>query len=58
MDGEQHITVGADVPNTYGTYYEYLGTKYWFLETTAEGFSIGDYPKELKDDRVYIYPVW
>jgi len=58
LDGEQHIAVGVDVPNTYGTYYEYLGTKYWFLETTAEGFSIGDYPKELKDDTAYIYPVW
>ncbi len=58
LEGEQHIAVGVDVPNTYGTYYEYLGTKYWFLETTAEGFGIGDYPKELKDDRAYIYPVW
>jgi hypothetical protein len=58
LDGDQHIAVGVDVPNTYGTYYEYLGTKYWFLETTAEGFSIGDYPSKLKDDRAYIYPVW
>jgi len=58
LEGEQHIAVGVDVPNTYGTYYEYLGTKYWFLETTAEGSGIGDYPKELKDDRAYIYPVW
>ena len=58
MEDDQHIAVGVDVPNTYGTYWEYLGDKYWFLETTAEGFSIGDYPKELEDERAYIYPVW
>ena len=58
LEEDQHIAVGVDVSNTYGTYWEYLGDKYWFLETTAEGFSIGDYPKELKSERAYIYPVW
>lgn len=58
LEEDQHIAVGVDVPNTYGTYWEYLGDKYWFLETTAEGFSIGDYPKELKSKRAYVYPVW
>jgi len=58
LEADKHIAVGVDVPNTYGTYWEYLGDKYWYLETTAEGFSIGDYPKELESERAYIYPVW
>lgn len=58
LEGEEHIAVGVDVPMSYGIYYEYIGTKYWFLETTAEGWRVGDFPTELKDDMAYIYPVW
>lgn len=58
LEGEQHIALGVDVPKSYGIYYEYIGTKYWFLETTAEGWRVGDFPTEFKDDKAYIYPVW
>jgi len=58
LEGEHHIALGVDVPLSYGYYYEYIGTKYWFLETTAEGWRVGDIPTEMKNKMAYIYPVW
>jgi len=52
------MAVGVDVPLQYGYYFEFGDTKFWFLETTAEGWRIGDMPTELKDTKAYIYPVW
>ena len=54
---ENHMAVGINVPVSYGTYYEYLGEKYWYLETTAEGWKLGEYPSKLKDGRAHIYPL-
>ncbi len=50
-----HVGVGIrldDAEN--GTYFEYDGVKYYYVETTADGWNIGAYPEELSTDaRLY-----
>jgi len=44
-----HVAVGvADNGNTYGSYYEHNGKKYYYTETTATGWKIGAVPEEYK----------
>ena len=46
-----HVGVGIrldDAEN--GTYFEYEGVKYYYVETTASGWNIGAYPEELHTD--------
>jgi len=40
-----------------GTYYEHEGKRYFYLETTGEGWQIGQLPPEIIDIRVSIYPL-
>lgn len=39
-----------------GTYYTYKGSKYYYLETTASGWNIGEIPTEFKNTKVTILP--
>lgn len=57
LEGEKHMAVGVNITGVYGTYYEYNGKNYFYVETTGEGRRIGDFPTEFKDTRAYIYPV-
>ena len=41
----------------YGTYYEYQGDKYFYIETTGEGWLIGDLPKEYQNASASLYPM-
>ncbi len=54
---EQHMAVGIVLPSVYGTYYEYKEKKYSYLETTADGWGVGDFPTDLKDASARIYPL-
>lgn len=58
MEDAQHIAVGVDVPLQYGYYFEFGDTNFWFLETTAEGWRIGDMPPELRRINAVPYPMW
>ena len=41
----EHMAVGvAEVGNMYGSYYNYNGKKYFYAETTATGFKVGNVP--------------
>lgn len=48
----QHTAVGvkgsADIP---GSYFEYNGTRYYYLETTGEGWEIGQMPDRYKNSK-------
>jgi len=48
-----HMAVGVNVDAT-GTYWDYDGERYYFLETTGEGWEIGEYPDDL-EDTAYLY---
>ncbi|MFC5971393.1 hypothetical protein ACFPYI_08640 [Halomarina salina] len=39
-----------------GSYWEYQGEKYYYIETTGIGWAVGDYPDDLGDD-AYVYQV-
>jgi len=53
---KNHCAVGVAIEGAYGTYYDYEGTKYFYLETTGEGWEIGELPSEYKGS-AYIYPI-
>ena len=43
--------------NISGTYWEYEGSKYYYLETTGEGWGIGKLPDEYKNTSASIRPM-
>ena len=51
-----HMAVGVDIP-AYGTYYEYEGEQYFYLETTSGGWQLGDFPEEYEGTSAYVYPL-
>ena len=53
-----HCAVGLKGgENIYGTYWEYEGSKYYYIETTAEGWGIGQLPEEYENSSAAIYPM-
>lgn len=54
---KNHCAVGVSIEGVYGLYYDYEGTKYYYLETTGEGWEIGDIPSEYEGVSAYIFPL-
>lgn len=53
-----HVGVGVKGgENVYGTYWEYKGNKYYYIETTGEGWGIGDLPEEYTNVEASIRPL-
>ena len=53
-----HCAVGVKGgENIYGTYWEYEGSKYYYIETTGEGWGIGELPNEYKNTTASIRPM-
>lgn len=53
-----HVGVGVKGDqNMYGTYWEYEGSKYYYIETTGKGWGIGDLPGEYKNTAASIRPM-
>lgn len=48
-----HMAIGVNM-DAYGTYWTSNGDKYFYLETTGEGWEIGDYPEDL-EETAYLY---
>lgn len=54
----RHMAVGVKCSDTFaGTYYQYKGSRYYYLETTGEGYEIGQIPDEYKNQKVTIHPM-
>jgi predicted transglutaminase-like cysteine proteinase len=52
----QHMAVGVlGGQGIYGTYWEHNGGKYYYLETTGEGWVVGQIPPEYEGKTAYIY---
>jgi len=51
-----HVAAGVSI-DTYGTYWTHEGTRYFYLETTGEGWEIGEVPEEHQGGSAVIYPV-
>ena len=54
---DHHVAVGVSLSGTYGSYYEYEGKEYFYLETTGEGWEIGVIPPSITERTAYIYPL-
>jgi hypothetical protein len=51
-----HCAIGVKGgENVYGSYYNYQSNKYYYLETTGEGWGIGKLPEEYKGVEASIY---
>ena len=54
----EHVAVGIQgEPGLEGSYYQYAGRDYYYLETTGEGFAVGEFPEELRSEKASIYPM-
>jgi len=50
-----HMAVGVHIENGYGSYYSYNDREYFYLETTSEGWQIGELPDEYQGESAHIY---
>ncbi|MBL7079749.1 hypothetical protein ISS39_05440 [Candidatus Bathyarchaeota archaeon] len=51
-----HVAVGVDVDH-YGNYWLHEDVKYYYVETTGEGWDIGDIPEEHQGHTAIVYPI-
>lgn len=55
----EHVAIGVkatdDAP---GTYYDYNGSHYLYIETTNSGWNIGTLPDDYNEEKAKIYDVW
>ncbi len=55
---DDHCAVGLKGSETLpGSYYEVNGARYYYLETTAKGWDIGQLPEEYKDQKAIVLPL-
>jgi hypothetical protein len=53
-----HLAVGVlGSSDIAGSYYTYNGGRYYYCETTGDGWGIGDLPSEFDGVSAYIYPI-
>ncbi|MGO0121888.1 stalk domain-containing protein [Desulfothermobacter acidiphilus] len=52
-----HMAVGVDCPGAWGSYYLKDGVRYFYLETTAPGWSLGDIPPAHRNQGAIVIPV-
>lgn len=52
----EHLAVGVS-GSFYGSYYQFENKKYFYLETTGEGWEIGEIPEDYKGVSAYLYPL-
>lgn len=58
LEDVSHVAVGvADGKGMFGAYYDYLGTRYFYLEATGDGWKVGEKPSNLVSETVGVYPV-
>lgn len=52
-----HVGVGVKGTDLPGHYYEYDGERYYYLETTGEGWGVGELPEEYQGEQAEILPL-
>jgi predicted transglutaminase-like cysteine proteinase len=56
FDNTGHMAVGVNIGDSIaGSYYDYQSEKYYYLETTGEGWKIGQLPDEYKEKPAKIF---
>jgi len=54
---DNHMAVGVWCSNCHGTYYELDERQYFYLETTGEGYGLGDIPDEYDGQKARIIKI-
>ena len=57
LEDAKHVAVGILISGNHGTYYEYDNKKYFYLETTGDGWEIGVIPDSITERNAFIYPL-
>jgi cell division protein FtsB len=57
LNWPEHVAVGVYIPNGSGYSYEYEGKRYLYLETTREGWTVGEAPPEFSGITAAICPI-
>jgi gas vesicle protein len=52
----EHVGVGVALDHS-GTYWPYEGVNYYYVETTGEGWEIGELPEECQGQGANVYPI-
>jgi hypothetical protein len=52
-----HMAVGVKGGDLPGSYYEYRGMKFYYVETTGEGWSVGEIPPDYQNDDATILTI-
>jgi hypothetical protein len=52
-----HLAVGVLGNNLQGTYWTYDNQTYYYCETTASGYTVGQLPQEFNGQGAYVYPI-
>lgn len=52
-----HMAVGVECPGCWGSYYQKDGVKYFYLETSSIGWSVGEIPPEYQGEGALVYVV-
>lgn len=52
-----HMAIGVHVDGAPGTYCEYNSVRYYYLETTGDGWKIGEVPEEYINDQPEVCPL-
>ncbi|WP_323677584.1 hypothetical protein [Halorubellus sp. PRR65] len=52
-----HMAVGVYGTDLPGTYWEYDGRRYYYLETTGDGWEVGEIPDEYDGEKAYLHEV-
>lgn len=56
IEPPKHMAVGvASMDSVFGTYWNYNGRKYYYVETTGKNWKIGELPDEYKNESAHIY---
>lgn len=50
-----HVACGVYVQDVYGYYYTMDDRKYFYLETTSQGWELGDIPDDYRGEGAYLY---
>lgn len=54
-----HIALGVEGgKDVTGAYYTYEGTRYYYTETTGQGWDIGDLPREFRNTTARVEPIF
>lgn len=54
---EDHVGVGVSIKGAQGSFYRSGDTKYYYIETTGDGWELGKIPPSFEVTSAYVYPV-